>query len=376
MIDKPSNAAAAPNTASSRDGVLVGRSFFVGGATFEVGGGGIARVARMTAQALFANRCDLEVLSLLDNEPVNLGAHYTHTVRGSKLRFLTRCRIAMINYRHFVYDAAGVARAHGSIFGFNRPYAVWMHGIEVWDSLRPATRAVLENADLCIVNSEFTLNRYRETHGDLPTARVCWLATEEDTPPAKLANFEGPPIVMILGRIDKREDYKGHAELIASWPYVISKIPDAQLLIVGGGSGLDNIINLVRASPVARSIRCTGFVREADLPFLWQRTHVFAMPSRQEGFGIVYAEAMRYGVPVIASVHDAGQEINVHGQTGFNVDLERVDELPYSLIALLRSPDLSSKMGHAGHERWRHNFCQSAFRSRLIPIMKEFIRKT
>jgi phosphatidylinositol alpha-1,6-mannosyltransferase len=83
---------------------------------------------------------------------------------------------------------------------------------------------------------------------------------------------------------------------------------------------------------------------------------------------------MRYGLPVIASVHDAGQEVNVHDVTGRNVDLDRRGELEENLITLLRSPDLMKRMGQAGHERWRENFCQSAFRRRLLPIIAEFVR--
>jgi glycosyltransferase involved in cell wall biosynthesis len=83
-----------------------------------------------------------------------------------------------------------------------------------------------------------------------------------------------------------------------------------------------------------------------------ERAHAFAMPSRQEGFGIVYVEAMRYGLSVTASVHDSGREANLAGAIGFNVDLARRHELSERLIRLLGDIDLAESMGQAGFRRW------------------------
>jgi phosphatidylinositol alpha-1,6-mannosyltransferase len=99
------------------------------------------------------------------------------------------------------------------------------------------------------------------------------------------------------------------------------------------------------------------------------------MPSRGEGFGIVYIEAMRYGLPIIASIHDAAPEINVHGETGYNVDLDRPDELPDAIVRLLRERDHARLLGRQGRKRWQENFSFSAFRSRFRPILHEFLSR-
>ena len=83
---------------------------------------------------------------------------------------------------------------------------------------------------------------------------------------------------------------------------------------------------------------------------------------------------MRHGLPVIASVHDAGQEVNVDGKTGFNVSLDRDDELTGRLIELLSDADLCRRMGAAGRDRWRQYFRFSAFRDRLAPILQGFLQ--
>ena len=179
---------------------------------------------------------------------------------------------------------------------------------------------------------------------------------------------------MILARIDNSERYKGHAELVAAWPRVISAVPDARLLIVGTGPGLEALTSVIKSSPAAGQIEITGFVEEIDLQALWRRAHVFAMPSRKEGFGLVYVEAMRYGLPIIASIHDAAPEVNLHEVTGYNVDLDKKNDLSDRLIQLLRSPQLCRDLGAAGFQRWNEHFRMSAFQRRFLPLMEKFVR--
>jgi phosphatidylinositol alpha-1,6-mannosyltransferase len=98
------------------------------------------------------------------------------------------------------------------------------------------------------------------------------------------------------------------------------------------------------------------------------------MPSRGEGFGIAYIEAMRRGLPVVASTHDAGREINLDQQTGFNVSLDQPGELASRLTTLLREPELIRRFGSAAHARWRNEFRYSAFSRRFRPLLEGFMR--
>lgn len=352
---------------------LSGRSMFLGAALLGPGRGGIARLARLTAKALLSSGADLEMLSLLDEQSFDLAGRTVRVAGGSKLGFAARANLEALSRSHFVYDSASCAPAHLRLGRFHRPYALWMCGIEVWGGLKPAMSRAIRAADLRLVISDFTLNKYRQMHGDRSDCKVCWLGTEDDEPPVAAPEFSGPPTVMIMARIDDTQGYKGHAELVAAWPKIASAVPDARLLIVGGGSGLAALQNEVRVSPVAGQIEIAGFVSESEAPAYWHRAHVFAMPSRNEGFGLVYVEAMRYGLPVVASVHDAAPEVNLHGETGYNVDLDKKDDLADRLIELLRSPDLGRKLGEAGFQRWREHFRFSAFQRRLIPILEEFV---
>lgn len=304
--------------------------------------------------------------SLLDTSGQTLSGRKIDTAHGSRLIYAARCHLAAVKYSNFLYDAVGPARAHPRMPGLRRPYGLWMHGNEVWHSLSPSRKRALRGADFVLVNSRFTLDRFREIHGHLENAQLCWLATEEDDPPCQLPKPDCPPTALILGRIVEDPGYKGHGELIECWGEVCKEIPGARLLIAGDGPGRERLIEMVNSSAAGNEISICGFVDEADLDDLWAQCDLFVMTGRGEGFGLVYAEAMRRSLPVIASVHDAGSEINLDGITGYNVDQSRPGELAARIIELLKSRRLARQMGQNGHLRWQQNFRFSVFKKRFL----------
>lgn len=272
----------------------------------------------------------------------------------------------------FLFDCAGIARARPRIPGLRRPFLSWLHGIEVWEGARADHLGALRAARVLLANSHHTLERARDLHAGFEHARVCWLGTEEDTVPA-VVDRERPPTVMILGRMDAREAYKGHRELIGAWPRIVQAVPNARLVIAGEGSDGPALQQLAETSGAAAHIEFTGFVPDDAIDAVWSRATAFAMPSRGEGFGLTYVEAMRRGLPVVASIHDAAQEINLEGETGFNVSLDEPGALTDRLVVLLRDQDLAHKLGAAGRARWRAHFRYSAFRERFRPHLARLV---
>lgn len=350
-----------------------GAPVFLGSQHLSPEKGGIAVVARLTARVLSRMGRPARLLSLLDERDGELEGLAWRSTRSNRLAFVSRCHLAALSCNRFVYDSVSTARGHPRLGALRRPYALWMHGIEVWYSLHKDRARALRAADLVLVNSYATLEKFRNLHGQLETAKVCLLGTEADEPPEPGPGADGPPTVLVLARMDIDGFYKGHKELIACWPEVVAAVPGARLVIAGGGSGLEHVRGLVSASTASPHIEVKGFVPDEALPGLWRSANVFAMPSRNEGFGLVYAEAMRHGLPVIASVHDAGREVNLDGATGYNVDLDSAHELPERLISLLGAPEQARRMGQNGHERWHTQFRFSAFETRLRGILEPFL---
>lgn len=348
-----------------------------GAASFSAAGDGIARLAQLTARVIrdevAADHLDATCLVLHESEDLDGVGMKTRTVNGSRGRFAYETSRAVFDHTHFVYNHVGVARAHGLARLLGRPFMAWICGIEVWENATSRQIKPAQQADVVVAISNHTLDKARRIHGGFDRAKVCWLGTKTDEPASTRRPGDGPPTVLILGRMDHREGYKGHAELIECWPKVVSAVPDARLVIAGQGAASAEFQRAAVMSPVAEQIRFRGFVPEEQIGALWSDTSVFAMPSRAEGFGLVYVEAMRHGVPVIASIHDAGAEVNANEETGYNVNMDNPDELPERLIDLLKDPQRAFKMGQNGQKRWRKHFCYSAFRSRFLPILSEFL---
>lgn len=333
---------------------------------------GIGRVARLMAKFLEERRAAgvIDPRGLALNDPAVEEWLWVRSSSGSRLHYVLGVQVQGSRSRAMFFDSLSMARARGFGPARLRPALSWMHGIEVWEGARKVHLAAARASTILVTNSAYTRRRAASLHPDLARARVCWLGTESDDPPPELPSRPHPPTALILSRLDP-SSYKGHRELIEVWEEVTRRVPGARLLIAGDGPGREEIERWARASPASSGIVFTGFVPEAKLEELWMDADLLAMPSRGEGFGLVYIEAMRHGLPVIASRQDAGQEINRHGESGLNVDLDRPQELVEALVGLLSNPERSRMLGGRGRRLWYDHFRWSAFRDRFTRLLEE-----
>jgi len=169
-----------------------------------------------------------------------------------------------------------------------------------------------------------------------------------------------------LGLWDNFSVAKGQDILIRLWPRVVAAVKDARLCFVGGGSQIGRLRDLAASSPAGGSIDLLGFLPEHQMEELWPKATALALLGRLEGFGLVVIEAMRHGVPVLASTNDAASEINLHGVTGYNVDRANDEAIVEHLVGMLRNRDKAQTMGAAGRARWHVHFRFSVFRERFL----------
>jgi phosphatidylinositol alpha-1,6-mannosyltransferase len=178
------------------------------------------------------------------------------------------------------------------------------------------------------------------------------------------------PAVAIVGNMHQGLLYKGHQQLIAGWPEVVRACPEAELWIVGGGGGRGEIEARLETLPraAARRIKFLGRLGDAELNEVYRRCRVFAMPSAGEGFGLVFVEAARHGLPSIGGKYDSAKEIIVHNATGLIVE-QHPHDIAFACVRLLRDDALAQRLGEAGRRRYLEGFRFCHFRARLLAAL-------
>jgi phosphatidylinositol alpha-1,6-mannosyltransferase len=276
-----------------------------------------------------------------------------------------------------LFDLLGMARAQVLLpRSFRAPYLVWVHGIEVWRPLGGLRRRALARADRVLASSAQTLERAEPFLPALSSPPAPLHLALESRPlvgeaDAGVLERAGHGFVLTVGRMSASERYKGHDELIESWPRVLEREPGARLVVAGGGDDRPRLEAKAHSAGLADWILFTGFVSEATLGGLYERAALFALPSRGEGFGLVFLEAMRAGLPCVALAGTAAQEVVEAGRTGLLVDSDATRNLVGGLAAavasLLGAPERARALGEAGRERWRRAFGYDRFLAALTP---------
>ncbi|GAA4141270.1 glycosyltransferase family 4 protein [Actinomadura keratinilytica] len=240
------------------------------------------------------------------------------------------------------------------------------HGHEAgWASL-PVARRVLrrigDTVDVLTYLGEYTRSRMARALSPSAAARMSRLAPGVDEkvffPGAggeqirERYGLTGRPVVVCVSRLVPR---KGQDALIHALPRVRREVPDAALLLVGGGPYRPQLERLAASLGVADAVVFTGSVPWEELPAHYDAGDVFAMPCRTrrrgldvEGLGIVYLEASATGLPVVAGDSGGAPDAVLDGETGVVVRGRSVPAVAAAVAGLLRDPGRAREMGQRG----------------------------
>lgn len=367
-------AAPGPRSACATDGgprlATLGRPG-LGVITFDEAGGGVAYVARLLREALASGAEGQAWVLALHPSRHDRVATIEAALFGARLIAAN----AFARASWFLFGHAGIATAQARLpAAIRRPYAVQLHGTEVWE---PALPSSLAGAALRIAPSRFTAQTARATHPGIGPIAVCphgllpHVAAPGGVVDRALVERVRPESALIIGRLWSAERRKGHDQLIECWPAVLERVPDAQLVVAGRGDDGTRLERKARDAGLGEHVLFCGYVSDATREALLARAAVFAMPSRQEGFGLVYLEAMRLGVPCVAATRDGAEEAVVDGETGFLVEQSDRKALADALVRLLTDRQLRQRMGEAGRRRYEREFTFERYRERLLALLAE-----
>jgi phosphatidylinositol alpha-1,6-mannosyltransferase len=253
-----------------------------------------------------------------------------------------------------------------------------IYGIEAWQQVSGLRRRGLLKADRLLYISQHTRHNCEALNGwmkEIP-GEVCYLGLLPDgsrSPvAAPLPGCDPGRYAVVIGRMDRGERYKGFDELIRIWPRVERVHPGFKLVLIGDGSDRQRLQSL--ASDVQASVVFTGGIDDELRDSFLRNCAALCLPSRGEGFGLVYLEAMRLGKPVLAGSMDAGREVVVDGQTGRTVSGQDPEELLAGILDVLG--ERGRALGLAGRERFLEHFSYPRFYERFTEQLERTVGRT
>jgi glycosyltransferase involved in cell wall biosynthesis len=213
------------------------------------------------------------------------------------------------------------------------------HGIEVWEKLNKQKKRLLGSCDFIFSVSRFTCKKLHELHGFSPgkckVLNNCldpYLPLPANNKNEQLLSKYGlnktNKILFSLTRLSSKDRYKGYDKVMESLKDIKSNYPEVRYFLAGKYDRLEkqHVDSLIRKLDLTENIIMPGFIPDKDLGDYFGIADIYVMPSIKEGFGIVFIEAMYYGVPVIAGNLDGSVDALADGKLGLLINpLDTID---------------------------------------------------
>jgi glycosyltransferase involved in cell wall biosynthesis len=205
----------------------------------------------------------------------------------------------------------------------------------------------VQHADAVFVTSRYSAERIQQLYGisqqthivPEPINLAAWRSLLERNP-AQPA--DGKFIVLSVCRFYPRKRLN---ILLGAADRLRSKIPGLEIRIVGDGPEAHRLKTICRTKDLQNTVRWLGNISRHDLAAEYNRCHIFCLPSVQEGFGIVFLEAMASGKPIVAARAGAAPEVVKHG---ILAEPENAESLAQAIEHLHANPALRTALAAEG----------------------------
>ncbi|NEQ23910.1 MAG: glycosyltransferase [Microcoleus sp. SIO2G3] len=226
------------------------------------------------------------------------------------------------------------------------PYWVVAHGTEAWTIKRPGLQKALHDADRILAVSGYTRDRLLKEQNLNPDKISLLPCTFEVSrfqiapkPQHLLSRYQlaaEQPIILTVGRLDSSDRYKGYDKILQALPQIRRQIPNVHYILVGQGSDRPRIEQLITQLKLQHCVTLAGFIPDEEMCDYYNLCDVFAMPSKGEGFGIVYLEALACGKPILGGNQDGAIDAFCHGKLGALVEPDDLNAIAQTLIQILQ----------------------------------------
>lgn len=323
--------------------------------------GGIQRFNRNLLRAWQELGVHVDVVALNDkaHSPARRQGTLVHGSNGSKRNWLaTLSRLLLVNRYDFhvcghIHLAPALVPLLELIRVPLRRRVLILHGIEVWDRTHGVRGACAKRFGKVLAVSHYTAQSFLRQSRGVPASRVTVFPNTINpelrtlTPRARVPSEDGSLRLLSVTRLDRTERDKGILDVLEA----LRRLPaDVRVsyCVVGDGNDRHVLQSQAAEQGLADRVRWCGSVGDDELWRAYEAADVFVLPSRKEGFGIVFLEAMRFGLPVIAASEKGAVDVVRHGENGFLVPFGDAVALADRLLELSRDAELRMRLGASG----------------------------
>lgn len=262
-----------------------------------------------------------------------------------------------------------------SLFKPKQKIILFAHGIEVWNELAGwKTKFLQERVQIWAVSS-YTRNQMILQHQIAPQqiqvlhnclSPFLQIPTTFEKPSQLVKKYnltENTPILFTLNRLSAAEKYKGYDTVISALGKLKKANQAFTYLLAGKADELEKqrIMQLIAANDLNEEVKLIGYLEEAAVADHFLLADVFIMPSKGEGFGIVFIEAAAYGCQVVGGNTDGSTDALLNGALGQLVNPNSEEEIIKAIQKALNNPTHQPKaqqaltLQHFGFEQYLAN---------------------
>jgi phosphatidylinositol alpha-1,6-mannosyltransferase len=252
------------------------------------------------------------------------------------------------------------------------------HGIEVWKKFPAWKKNMLKRVDCILAVSHYTKERMMALN-QLDTQKIIVLNncldpflpkldSEKKSEPLmkKYGLCEKDIVLLTLSRLTITEKYKGYDEVIEVVHQLSEEYPTLKYLLVGKYDEEEKkrINKLIDRRDLNDVVILAGYIPDEELADYYNLADIFIMPSKKEGFGIAFIEAMYYDKPVIAGNKDGSVDALLNGKLGLLVNPDNEKEIGDAIKKIITDqpqylPDHQLLMQHFSYEVYKNNLKQA-----------------